>query len=73
MRRSPFTDHIFVLFDDDNSGEISFNEMIACCCYYCMLSKQELLRFTFDSFDDDGGGTLDEEEFMILARAVSLT
>ena len=70
-RRSPFTDHIFKHFDSDGSGEVDFNEFIGVCCTYCMMSKQELLRFTFDSFDDDGGGTLDEEEFMVLCKAVN--
>ena len=70
-RRSPFTDHIFKHFDSDGSGEVDFNEFIGVCCTYCMLSKQELLRFTFDSFDLDQGGTLDEEEFMILCKAVN--
>jgi Ca2+-binding EF-hand superfamily protein len=70
-RRSPFTDHIFSHFDSDGSGEVDFNEFIGVCCTYCMMSKQELLRFTFDSFDIDKGGTLDEEEFMILCKAVN--
>ena len=45
----------------DGSGEVDFNEFIGVCCTYCFMSKQQLLRFTFDSFDLDGGGTLDEE------------
>ena len=70
-KKTPFTSHIFKLIDEDGSGEVDQNEFVGMMCLYCMYSKEEILRFTFDSFDDDRSGTLDEEEIAEVARCVN--
>lgn len=70
-RRTAFTDKVFALIDENGDGELDFDEYVAVCGNFCCWSKEEILRFCFDSFDLDHGGTLDEEEFMELANAVT--
>ena len=40
-----------------------FDEFVAICGSFCMWSQHEILQFCFQTFDADGGGTIDEEEF----------
>jgi len=69
--RSPFTDALFALIDLDGSGTIEFEEFIRVCVTYCMYTKEDILRFCFDTFDVDGSGTIDEKEFIELCRVVN--
>lgn len=59
--RSPFTDALFALIDLDGSGTIEFEEFIRVCVTYCMYTKEDILRFCFETFDKDGSGTIDEK------------
>jgi hypothetical protein len=38
---------------------------------YSMYSKEEINEFVFQTFDKDGSGRIDEEEFLDLARTVN--
>ena len=71
--RSPFVDAVFRLVDVNGNGLLDFSEYVRVFCLYCTYSKEEILKFTFDTFDADGSGAIDEEEFMLLARTVSNT
>ena len=38
---------------------------------YSMYSRQDILDFAFATFDKDGSGTIDEGEFIDLARMIT--
>ena len=38
---------------------------------YCMYTKDDILKFCFDLFDLDGGGTIDEKEFIEMCKNVN--
>lgn len=42
LHRTPFTERIFSIFDDDNSGEIDFHEFVLALWNYCTLTKATL-------------------------------
>jgi hypothetical protein len=42
MERTPFTEKIFSIFDDDKSGEIDFKEFVLSLWNYCTLTKNTL-------------------------------
>ena len=69
--RSPFADALFKLIDLDGSGTIDFNEFIQVLTTYCMYSRDDILRFCFDTFDKDGSGAIDEKEFMDMCYEIN--
>lgn len=44
---TPFTEKVFSIFDDDNSGEIDFKEFIMALWNYCTLTSVTLGRLLF--------------------------
>lgn len=42
LDRTPFTEKIFSIFDDDRSGEIDFKEFVMSLWNYCTLTKATL-------------------------------
>ena len=69
--RSPFVDAVFSLVDVNGNGNLDFGEYIQIFCVYCTYNRDEILSFVYECFDADGSGTIDEEEFMLLAKTVS--
>jgi len=70
-RRNTFTDAVFRLIDENGDGVLEFGEFVSICGSFCMWNRGEILKFCFDTFDADGGGTIDEEEFEALAKTIS--
>lgn len=70
-QQSPLTDRLFSLIDLDGSGVIEYEEYVRVMATYCMFSKDEILRFCFDTFDTDQSGQLDEKEFIQLCTIVN--
>lgn len=62
LEGSKFTDRIFSIFDEDNSGQIDFREFVLSVWNYCTLSKATLALFAFDLYDNDSNGELSPEE-----------
>jgi Ca2+-binding EF-hand superfamily protein len=66
--KSPITDRLFAAIDLDGSGTIEFDEYVRIMATYCMYTKDEILRFCFETFDKDGSNGIDEKEFMELCK-----
>lgn len=62
VNRTPFTQRIFSIFDEDGSGEIDFREFVLSLWNYCTLTKATLDMFSFDLYDRDGSGELSAKE-----------
>lgn len=71
--RSPFTDALFALIDEDCSGAIDFSEFLHVLSTYCMYTKDDILKFAFDTFDKDGSGAIDEEEYCEVMKGLNNT
>lgn len=69
--RSPITDRLFAIIDLDSSGFIEFEEFIRVLATYCMYTKDDILRFCFETFDKDGSNAIDEQEFVELCKHVN--
>ena len=63
-KRSPYTDALFAMIDENRDGTIDFNEFVQVLGTYCSFSRNDIYRFIFDVFDKDGSGTIDEQEFI---------
>ncbi|KAG3071292.1 hypothetical protein PC121_g9286 [Phytophthora cactorum] len=61
-KHSQFGDAIFALIDDDNSGVLDFSEYVEALGKFCLLNKEDMLKFCFNVFDDDKNGTIEGEE-----------
>lgn len=59
---SDFGDAIFALIDEDNSGELDFSEYVDALAKFCLLSKEDMLKFCFNIFDADKNGTIEGPE-----------
>ena len=63
MENDEFMRRTFAVFDNDNSGEIDFGEFVIALWNYCTESKQSLILFAFDLYDEDGSGVISRSEF----------
>ena len=70
-QRSPYTDALMNMVDEEGTGVINFNMFFRLICMYSVYTQEDILQFVFQTFDKDSSGTLDEEEFMDLARTVN--
>ncbi|KAJ8524631.1 hypothetical protein ON010_g16486 [Phytophthora cinnamomi] len=61
-KHSEFGDAIFALIDEDNSGVLDFSEYVEALGKFCLLNKEDMLKFCFNVFDDDRNGTIEGEE-----------
>ena len=58
--RSKITEELFAMMDMDGNARLDFDEYVAVALSYCMYTKDDILKFCFDLFDLDSGGTIDE-------------
>eukprot|EP00750_Incisomonas_marina_P028659 INCI681.3.p1 GENE.INCI681.3~~INCI681.3.p1 ORF type:complete len:373 (-),score=82.67 INCI681.3:80-1198(-) len=70
-QRSPFSDAVIALVDEQGSGTLDFNSFFRIVCLYCYFSEEDILNFCFQTFDKDSSGQIDEDEFLDLARTVN--
>uniref|UniRef100_K3WTK6 EF-hand domain-containing protein n=1 Tax=Globisporangium ultimum (strain ATCC 200006 / CBS 805.95 / DAOM BR144) TaxID=431595 RepID=K3WTK6_GLOUD len=61
-KNSEFGDAIFALIDEDNSGVLDFSEYVDALGKFCILSKEDILKFCFNVFDSDRNGTIEGTE-----------
>lgn len=64
--------HIFELLDFDYSGKLDAGEAVVALSVLCKGSLTEKLRVSFEAFDADGNGTLDNQEFATFIRTTLL-
>ena len=61
MEATPFAKKLFNLIDQNESGEIDFNEFLVGLWNVCTFDDESLLRFAFNLIDKDGSGYVDKE------------
>lgn len=62
MEATPFARKLFSLIDQNESGEIDFNEFLVGLWNVCTFDEESLLRFAFNLIDKDGSGYVDKDE-----------
>ena len=62
MEATPFAKKLFNLIDQNESGEIDFNEFLVGLWNVCTFDDESLLRFAFNLIDKDGSGYVDKDE-----------
>ncbi|KAL4145855.1 hypothetical protein PRNP1_011731 [Phytophthora ramorum] len=67
-KHSEFGDAIFALIDEDSSGVLDFSEYVEALGKFCLLNKEDMLKFCFNVFDDDKNGTIEGEELTHLVE-----
>lgn len=72
LPRSAVTDAIWLALVENTTGSmLSFEDFVLITCVYCMFTEEDILRFSFSTFDANGNGDLDEEEFRQMLRIVN--
>ncbi|KAM3957213.1 NADPH oxidase [Aphomia sociella] len=61
-KNSFFTERVFQIFDEDNSGAISLQEFIAAAHRFAGHTPDDKLRFLFEVYDMDGDGLIQHRE-----------
>ncbi|XP_064292875.1 NADPH oxidase 5 isoform X2 [Plodia interpunctella] len=57
-----FTERVFQIFDEDNSGSISLHEFIAAAHRFAGQTPDDKIRFLFEVYDMDGDGLIQQRE-----------
>lgn len=72
-KQSPFTDELFVSFLDDRNSEgtVNFEEFVYVFVSYCMNTKDDILKFCFETFDQDGNDLISEKEYVEMMKCVN--
>eukprot|EP00656_Telonema_subtile_P020336 TRINITY_DN2146_c0_g1_i1.p1 TRINITY_DN2146_c0_g1~~TRINITY_DN2146_c0_g1_i1.p1 ORF type:complete len:174 (+),score=41.10 TRINITY_DN2146_c0_g1_i1:189-710(+) len=63
MDDSPLVQKMFYIFDEDNSGNLDFYELIKLIDQYRRMSYDERVEWCFQVYDQDGSGFIDKAEF----------
>ncbi|XP_049880958.1 NADPH oxidase 5 [Pectinophora gossypiella] len=64
-----FTERVFQIFDEDDSGTISLQEFIAAMHRFAGQTPDDKLRFLFKVYDLDGDGLIQHRELQHVMRA----
>ncbi|XP_052743214.1 NADPH oxidase 5 [Bicyclus anynana] len=64
-----FTERVFQIFDEDNSGTISHHEFIAAVHRFGSQTPEDKIRFLFKVYDLDGDGLIQHRELQHVMRA----
>ncbi|XP_041972377.1 NADPH oxidase 5 isoform X2 [Aricia agestis] len=64
-----FTERVFQIFDEDNSGTISHQEFIAAVHRFGRQTPEDKIRFLFKVYDLDGDGLIQHRELQHVMRA----
>lgn len=70
VAKTPFTQRVFRIFDEDGSGQIDFREFVLSTWNYATLTKSSLVLFAFDLYDEDGSGSIETEEIINMCKDV---
>ncbi|XP_070619704.1 NADPH oxidase 5 [Erythrolamprus reginae] len=69
VKESFFGDRFFALFDSDESGTISLEELLNTLKLLIHGSETDKLRFLFQVYDVDGGGSIEPDEFRLVLKS----
>ncbi|XP_068623953.1 NADPH oxidase 5 [Battus philenor] len=64
-----FTERVFQIFDEDNSGTISHHEFIAAVHRFGRQTPEDKIKFLFKVYDLDGDGLIQHRELQHVMRA----
>eukprot|EP01039_Chlorochromonas_danica_P007795 gene7795-8606_t len=70
VERTRFSERVFAIFDEDNSGKIDFGEFVLALWNYCTLSQVTLGMFAFDLYDRDSTGILEEKDLEMMLHDI---
>jgi dual oxidase len=65
-----FVEQMFRMADADNSGFVTFRELLDLMIIFNKGSAEEKLRLMFDLYDIDNSGSLEKEEFTRMTKAL---
>ena len=63
-------DSLFRVFDIDSSGTMDFTEYMLAINSTSLNSPEDKLKWMFDVFDKDGGGTISSEEIDVVLQGL---
>jgi dual oxidase len=69
-KNSLFVEQMFGLADADNSGFVTFRELLDLLVMFNKGSVDEKMRLMFNLYDIDNSGSLDKEEFLQVTRSL---
>lgn len=69
-KKSKFLRHLFAIKEVEEDARLDFLEFLDLSAMFCLFDESDMIKFAFDTFDEDHNGSIDADEFKQLLELI---